>query len=141
MAYPIFTDIASIAGRFLYLHEAFQVSSVTKRIYELWGERDTVKYATEKIISTMSDMGVISHGEKPGEYKRGRRIVVNDPEYKLFLVNSFMLATNKKTLQYDTIEDQYPLFPFKIDLAVHEVNESETVSLNRFDNQTFVVMK
>ncbi|TZE82397.1 hypothetical protein [Calorimonas adulescens] len=141
VAFPIFTDISSTIGRFLYLHDSFNASSVKKRIYELWGERSTVERVVRYSLVTMSDFGVISRDKKAGEYKRGKCIVVDNPEHKLFLINSYMLATNRKTLQYDTIEEQYPLFPFKMNLATHEINGSNVLTLNRFDNQTFVVMK
>lgn len=140
MAFPIFTDVASTVGRLLFLNESFQLATITKRVYEIWGERDTVKYATEKIIATMKEFGVISRGKKPGEYKRGKFIVIENLRHKLFLVNSYMLAADRATLQYDTIEGQYPLFPFKIDLKTHEINESDTLKLNRFDNQIFIMM-
>jgi len=67
-AYPFFRDVALLAGRFLKLHDVVEVSLITRRMTESWGERSTVPRATQRVLRSMVQWGVLAETTKAGVY-------------------------------------------------------------------------
>lgn len=62
-AFPLFSDISTVIGKLLSIQEEFKLDTVRQRIFEIWGERSTVKFSTDKIISSMVEWGVLSKAQ------------------------------------------------------------------------------
>jgi len=70
-AYPFFRDVSLLAGRFLKLHDHVEASLITRRMTESWGERSTVPRATQRVLMSMLQWGVLAKASKPGTYVDG----------------------------------------------------------------------
>lgn len=131
LAYPIFLDIASTIGKLLDLQDGFSLSMVRRRIYEIWGERSTLKYAIDKIVRSITEWGVIEDGSKSGDYKRKEQFTINNPEVRLLLIEVYLKASKRAYLQFIEVNKLYELFPFKLDLGLEDFHDSERFNLNK----------
>ncbi|NSW92055.1 MAG: hypothetical protein HPY74_15535 [Firmicutes bacterium] len=131
MAYPVFLDITATIGKLLNLQDGFSLSMVKRRIYEIWGERSTLKYAIDKIVRSITEWGVVEDGSKRGEYKRKEPFNIHNTEIKLLLIEAYLIATKKTYLQFVEVNSLNELFPFKLDLGLGDFHGSKAFNLNK----------
>lgn len=67
-SYPLFSDVADSIGRISDFHDQFGSAQVTKRMIGLWGDRSTLVRATQRLISSMAQWGVLTHLEGARAY-------------------------------------------------------------------------
>ena len=68
-AYPYFGKISEFTGRLTSIQGDCSVSEIHRRMSEVYGDRDATKRATQAVIQTQANWGVIERVEK------GRRLV------------------------------------------------------------------
>jgi len=68
LAYPFFRDVVTAISRSLLYYDCFTKAEIVKKIKEDWGERTTLKRATERIISSIFEWGVITKDKETGKY-------------------------------------------------------------------------
>jgi len=138
LAYPIFDNLTAAAGKLLNLQDEFSLSMVRRRIYELWGERSTLQYAIDKMIRSQIDWGVLSDGEKPGEYKRIQPLEIKNAEVKLLLIEAYLLASGKPHLQFVEVNKLDEMFPFKLDIGLDDFHTVDKFKLNKMGGEVVI---
>lgn len=131
LAYPIFLDVVFTIGKLIDLQNGFSLSMVRRRIYEIWGERSTLKYAIDKIVRSITEWGVIEDGDKSGDYKRKEQFTISNSEVKLLLIEAYLTASKRAYLQFMEVNKLHELFPFKLDLGLEDFHGSEIFSTNK----------
>lgn len=74
--YPVFNDACALIGKLTNIQDTFTSAWLRQKLFELWGERETLLTSCKKILQTMKQMGVIEQ-ERVGTY-RAKRYVIND---------------------------------------------------------------
>ena len=113
VVYPIFRDIAKVIGAITDFQDDFIISLVQKRIFEIWGERSTVKYAVQKIVSSMVDWEVIER-KGNGRYKKKPPIEIEDISLKLLFLKAYILTNNKDYIGFIEANNIKIAFPFEL---------------------------
>ncbi|HHY23775.1 MAG TPA: hypothetical protein GX527_05990 [Clostridiaceae bacterium] len=131
LAYPIFLDVVFTIGKLIDLQNGFSLSIVRRRIFEIWGERSTLKYAIGKIVRSITEWGIIEDGDKSGDYKRKEQFIISSPEVKFLLIEAYLTASKRAYLQFIEVNKLHELFPFKLDLRLEDFHNSEIFSLNK----------
>ena len=111
--YPIFRDIAKAVGTITDFQDDFTLSLVQKRIYEIWGERSTVKYAVHKNISSMVDWEVIER-KGNGRYNKKPPIKIENASLKLLFLKAYILTNNRDYIGFIEANNVKTAFPFEI---------------------------
>lgn len=140
LAYPIFVDIIKVVGRLLNLQDSFTLKMVKNRIYEIWGERSTVKYAVGKILGSMAQWGVLERQNKPGLYKRTASIKIEDTHFKHFFLECYLKAHNRPYVNYYEVNRLYEAFPFDIEFGICDFHKSDVLKLNRMGNELVILL-
>lgn len=112
--YPFWGAVAASVGRLLHLQGTAAVAQVQRRIREQYGERETVSRATQRIIRTFVDWGVLEETSVKGVYRKGQIIPVTDPALIGWLVEAFLHANNGSGV-LKAVLDAPSLFPFQIE--------------------------
>ncbi|KKC29840.1 VrlQ [Caldanaerobacter subterraneus KAk] len=128
--FPIFNDIIYFIGKSLYLDEKFRLENIRKKIFEKWGERQTILYSINNILFSLKEWGLIIN-EKNGVYTTGRKINISDSSIKCFLILCYLKASNRSYLDFNEIGNLYSLFPFEFDLNLNEITSSRILSINK----------
>lgn len=137
LSFPIFNDIIYLIGKSLYLDEKFKLENIRRKIFEKWGERQTILYSINNIIFSLKEWGlIISEGK--GLYTSGREIYISDSSIKCFLILCYLKASNRSYLDFAEIDKLYSLFPFEFDLNLNEITSSKMLNINRIG--TYIVV-
>jgi hypothetical protein len=67
-AYPFFKVVVETAGRLLTLQGSFTGAQAQRRVREIFGERETVTRAAQRVLRSLADWGVIRESGEPGVY-------------------------------------------------------------------------
>ena len=136
MEYPVFVDLCNVIGHMFDMRDEISTALIREKMYEKWGERNTLFHSLSKNIQTLKDMDALVPMEKPGVYQNKKHIIA-DEEIAGLLLYSVLKAQDKKYLSWEGFVSSPLLYPF----TIVDVNESDMVPLSfleasRFDGTT-----
>ncbi len=126
--YPIFRDISTIIGAITDFQDDVTLSLVEKRIYEIWGERSTVKYAVQKIMSSMVDWQVLER-RGSGKFKKKPPIKIENTSLKLLYLKAYLSVNNKDYIEFFKANNIKSVFPFEIQYKMEDFALSDEFAL------------
>lgn len=109
--YPFFGKVAEFVGRLTLLQGDCSSAEIHRRMSEVYGDRQVTKRATQAVLQTQSNWGVMQRVEG------GRRVVrlpakdVHDDTLTAWLIEAALRYINK-TLPVQGIQSLPVLFPF-----------------------------
>ena len=111
--YPFFRDVAAITGRLLSLQGSVALAMVTRRIVERWGARSTVLRASQRVVRSMVDWGVLIETERRGFFHSGPAIAVQEGgAWAGWLLEAALVASGRQSMRFGTLIRHPILFPF-----------------------------
>ncbi len=125
LAYPFFRDVVTVVGRLLRLQERFTTGQVYRQIVARWGERTTLKKATQRVITSLVDWGIFH----PVEEGRGLYVAIAPPatthaELPLWLLECALRSHPNDALPLYDLLRLSSLFPFQIDIGLDRLHAS-----------------
>lgn len=69
--HPAFTGVAPVdheVGKLIGLNGEISLSQLTRRLIEVWGDRSTLRPATQRIVRSTAQWSVLRDAKKPGRY-------------------------------------------------------------------------
>ena len=131
-SYPFFRDVVETTGRLLNLQGTAALSQVTRRVAESWGERSTVIRATQRVVRSMVDWGVL---EERGERGVFSGAVLSDvPEgdsVGAWLVEAVASDLGLPPRPLRSFQGSAMLFPMQLDLTARDVAERPRLEVQR----------
>jgi len=139
LTFPVFHDLCHIMGRMLEFSDTITLRQLKQKLYDDWGERQTLHYSTSKIICTMKDLNAVEV-TKPGNYHVIIHSISEDNVTR-FMLKSAMLSGNTDYYKINELASLEVLFPFRyeakkgnfingIDFSVSNFGGELTVSLS-----------
>jgi hypothetical protein len=130
--HPVVWETASVVGRLLRLQGEASLSQVRARVVEIYGERSTVVRASQRILRSFSDWGVLEEMPKRGIYRTSGTQRLEDPELIAWLIEASLLSSSQKIRVLATLLASPSLFPFDISLSGKEfLDSSSRIALYR----------
>ncbi|MCB1057758.1 MAG: hypothetical protein KDD11_19840 [Acidobacteria bacterium] len=117
-SYPFFADVARATGQHLALHGEAQLSEVRRRLVEGWGDRAVTRRATQRILRSMIDWGVLEDGPSRGVYVSGPVQPVSEPALGELLVMGLLLAQDGEAIPAEKLRSHPAVFPFQVEQDV-----------------------
>lgn len=139
LVYPVFADICKLTGRIADFNETVILKQLKQKLYDEWGERSTLYHSTDKIITTMKDLGVIS-ADKPGVYHIICREVKNDHAV-MFLLYTAMKVDGGSYYSFNDLNSFNSLFPFRYNISEKILMEQDSLSINNLGGELTVSLK
>ncbi|MBK5966797.1 hypothetical protein CCR95_22655 [Thiocystis minor] len=129
--YPIFSDIASAAGRLLKLQGRFTLAVLSRRLADHWGARSTLLRAVQRIVRSMVQWDVLQDTPTPGYFAgpTGPRGI--DSDIGLILIEALLVDAEQACLPLDQLLTHPGLFPFELALTVDQVRAATQFRLYR----------
>ncbi len=112
--YSFWSAVASHTGRLLKLQGFASASQIQRRIRELYGERETVSRATQRVLRTYIDWGALQETGTKGVYAPKPAIVVNDPRVIAWLIEAVLYVRVNRSAPLKELFDNPGLFPIRI---------------------------
>jgi len=143
--YPFWGRVATQTGRLLRLQGSVRVAQVQRRLFEQYGERETVSRAVGRVLRSYVDWGVLKDGGTRGIYLAGIQVGVEDPRLIAWLAEAFLRAQAKALAPLNEVIHSPSFFPFRIQAvgAQSLVAASPRLDLLRhgLDNDVVVLRK
>ena len=112
-SHPFFATVADTIGKLLKLHGEFTALQIKRRLKEQLGDRASILRATEAVLQTILEWGVIREAEgRKRTFLAGWQIAVKSASTALWLVEACLRASGRSLILG---ESQNLLFPLQID--------------------------
>lgn len=131
VAYPFFADIASIVGRLLDLQDEAPMAHITRRTVELWGDRDKVRGASQKIVRSMADWACLTETVPKGVFRRRTPQLAVRGELASILAEALIFGGEQSAVPFSQLIRHPAAFPFQLDVTAHELRRSQCFEINR----------
>lgn len=112
--YPFWSSVAIQTGRLLRLQENALAAHIQRRVREQYGERQTVSRATQRVLRSYVDWGVLIESSEKGLYSVGVPIPINDSQVIAWLVEASIRARENGSAPLRDLLNGPSLFPFQI---------------------------
>lgn len=130
VTYPVFSDVCSLIGKLTNIQDTFTTTWLKEKLYEVWGERETLLHSCDKILQTLKFMGVIEN-EKVGVY-RIKKYKVESKKSIEVLLTAMLHLKEKAYYEISELSCVPKLFPFVFDVSYEWLHNSEVFKLNNF---------
>lgn len=131
LAYPLFRDVTTIVGRLLALQDEVYLSQVHKRIIDSWGDRSSLNWAVQRLLRSLNLWGTLKDTETNGKYAAANKIVVENGELKLWLLECYLQCIEESTILFDNLINTPALFPFDLNVRLGDLLMSDKFEVNR----------
>jgi len=129
--YPFFADVATTVGRLLALQGNVTLAQVTRRLVELWGERSTMVRAAQRVVRSMVQWGILKDTAERGVYERAGPPMEAGGQLALILLEALLLGVSSDGMPLDQALRHPALFPFRLDLAAHDLRRAARFRVHR----------
>lgn len=129
--YPVFTDTAAAIGRLLALQGSFTLAHLTRRLVGVWGERSTLQRATQRIVRSMVQWGVLRDTDAPGSYEAATRGRTLGSTVAALLVEALLIDAEESAVPLGQLTGHPALFPFKLELSAGQVRNAGQFQVHR----------
>jgi hypothetical protein len=131
LAYPAFRDAAAAIGRLLKLHGDFTLLQLQRRLIEIWGDRSTLKRASQRIVRSMVQWGVLAETDVRGRFVSAPKLRTASRPLQLWLLETSHLAGVTREVETRQLLSLPTSFPFEVDVGVADLRRSRRFEIHR----------
>ena len=114
--YPFWGAVATSVGRLLRLQGAASAGQVQRRIRELYGDRETVSHATNRVLRSCVDWDVLADAKSRSVYEPNMNLEIASPKLAAWLAEA-LLTGHMDSAGSTHLLNHPSLFPFRIKLV------------------------
>jgi hypothetical protein len=129
-AYPFFADVATIVGRLLELQDEAPMAHIVRRTVELWGDREKVHGAAQKVVRSMADWGCLTELSKGVFRRRAPQLNVRG-ELAAILAEGLIFGGEQSAVPLPQLVRHPAAFPFQVELHAHDLRRAQTFEISR----------
>jgi hypothetical protein len=122
VAYPFFKDVVNEFGRLFQLQNEVPSSTIVKRMKDAYGDKRRVEVATGAVISSLKAWEIIKPAGR-NAYRENEKIPIYNSLLHALLLHALLYMTENESLYANMIPDHPLLFPFEVELQIHELME------------------
>ena len=137
-AYPIFVDVCKLIGKISQFQDEITLAQIKQKLFDEWGERNTLYHSMDKIIATMKALGVIE-GDK-GKYKI-KKYNVKNQKVVMFMLYTLMSIDNSGYYTMLELTSSPLFFPFEYTPDKTDMMEDDRFIFSNFGGDTTVGIK
>lgn len=131
LAYPFFRDAAEVVGRVLTLQDDFTTAQVQARLLTTWGDRATTKEASQKLLTTLVDWGVLRSTDKKGHFLLAGKMRTESPSLQLWMLETMVAAGTAQEIEAQQLLRLPEAFPFAFSISVGELRKHDGFHVHR----------
>ena len=131
LAYPFFRDIVTITGDLFALQGEFSVSQVFRKMERSWGQRTTARRATQRVIRSLCEWGVINETIEQGVYVPSVKVENLATDLELWFVEAVLRSGNAEFVAFEQLHNMSFAFPFSLSVSISDLFESGKFEISR----------
>jgi hypothetical protein len=130
LAFPFFRDVAATVGRLLRIQSQCSVGQVTDRVIAAWGERTTLVRATQRVLRSCVEWGVLREDSARGVYRASEPCRTTTVPLRNWFLEAAVRAHNTDGLPVGELVSLPENYPFVLSVQPYELTR-----MARFDVQ------
>lgn len=138
-AYPVIADICGLIGKLSTIQDEFTTAWLKEKMYEAWGERETIADSLKYILQSLRDFGVIVRPKIGTHRINVQRVESNE------VVNVILMAILhlEEQVYYEVSElsNISQMFPFNYAVSLEWLHNSPEYVLNNYGGKMTVAMR
>jgi hypothetical protein len=138
-AYPFWFNICHIFGSLFRLQDQIKKAQVMKRIYEVFGERNTIERCSRYVIRSLVSWDIIKDVDKKGTYEKGIIISITDFTMLSLLFEAALFSINDDKIQLSSLNNCPAFFCFDFPFAdgslISKLNDNILFEQYSVDNE------
>jgi len=139
--YPFFRDVAATTGRLLSLQGTVALSQVVRRMTESWGERSTLIRATQRLVRSFVEWGVLVETDERGIFAPTPKVTVaHGNGLGPWLLEAGISNCDKQARPFRSLVGAASFFPLNLKLSPRDVRSSSRLEVYRQGLDEDVVM-
>jgi hypothetical protein len=131
LAYPFFRDVAATVGQLGRLQGRMSLAQVERRMVESWGERTTLVRATQRLVRSFVDWGVMRDTNELGTYELAPVRRTENRDLALWLLDCAVVSNKADQMPLAELGQLTYLFPFDLLPFFSEIRRSERFQVSR----------
>lgn len=131
VAYPFFSDVASIVGRLLELQDEAPMTHIVRRAVELWGDREKVRGGSQKIVRSMADWGCLTEASPKGVFRRRTPQLAVRGQLASVLAEALIFGGEQSAVPLPQLLRHPAAFPFQLEVTAHDLRRAQCFEINR----------
>ena len=142
-AYPFWFNISYLLGSLFKLQNQVKKTQIMSRVYELYGERNTVERCSRYVIRSLIAWDILQDSEQPGCYIKGNETAINDHTVASLLLEAALYATPAKMLSLASaiINPAFFIFTMPGISSLQIQNNNNIIIENMSANDEFIRLK
>ncbi len=112
--YPAVWEVASVVGRLLRLQGSVSLAQLRRRVVETYGDRSTLIRASQRIMRSFVDWGVLVETQEKGIFLPAPAHPVMDKKLAVWMVEAALHTTGSGLGVLPVVLEAPALFPFRI---------------------------
>lgn len=120
--YPFFLDTARLTGRLLSLQGEVKLHQLEVRMAELWGDRETIPRAVQRITRSIVQWGGLRDTERPGVYGPTPKVTVQG-DLAALLVEGLLRGQSEGSLTREQLYGHPAFFPFAMEVRPRDLRQ------------------
>ena len=133
--YPFFVDVAGLVGKSLGLNGEVALSQLTRRLVDTWGDRSTLRPASQRLMRSMVQWGALRDGGKVGVYLAPSKRIAVPSGIGGLLVEGLLIAA-QRGMPLNQLVSHPAVFPFDVRTDLTALRRSERLRVHRQGDQT-----
>jgi len=139
--YPFFRDVAATTGRLLSLQGTVALSQVVRRMTESWGERSTLIRATQRLVRSFVEWGVLVETDERGIFASAPKFTVaHGNGLGPWLLEAGISNCERQARPFRSLVGAASFFPLNLKLSPRDVVSSPRLEVYRQGLDEDVVM-
>jgi len=137
--YPYFGRVAEFTGRLTTIQGDCSVSEIHRRISEIYGDREITKRATQAVLQSQANWGVIERFEKDRRLRRVKIIRITNKRSSAWLIEA-AIRFHGKAIALSLLPSLPVLYPFALGQSLsHLIASDSTLELRTEGSNTNLV--
>ncbi len=116
-SYPFFGKVAELIGRLSGLQGDSSTAAIQRRMSETYGERETTRRSTSRVIQTMANWGLVDRVEKGKRVNRFAPTVITNDVLTAWLIEASVIYAGRP-VAVTSLHSLPVLFPFTLALPL-----------------------
>jgi len=128
-SYPFFGKVAELIGRLSGIQGDCSASALQRRMNEAYGERDSTRRSTSRVVQSMANWGVVERLDQGKRLTRATPAVITSEEVAAWLIEAAVIYAGKP-LSASSLHALPVLFPFVLQTSLsYAVTKSSGLTL------------
>jgi len=137
--YPVVADVSKFMGKLFEFKDEITNSVLNQKLYDEWGERETLKTVCRRVSLTLKDMEILVN-EGRLKYKLQKQSVSNS-EVVNFMLYVAMKVDGSSYYSFANLKEFFLLFPFDYQVSKEQLMLDNRFSFNTYDGKLCVSIK